>query len=129
MNCIFKINFFYNCLHIFTSMYIEMCRPSSFNKTNEKNERNAENFLKNQHQDLGIIQNFVRFPSSINRQKSFHEVEIWKIYRIKCYMLFPSTFPFLKLKEITLYNKFWQTSNTKIVQKNDMIDEYILQTW
>jgi hypothetical protein len=43
------------------SMYIEMCIPSSFNKTNEKKRKERRKNSKNQHQDLGLIKKIVCF--------------------------------------------------------------------
>lgn len=115
---------------ICTSMYIKMCRPSSFNKTNEKNERNAEKISKITTRPTRTNIKFCLLSLFNHSTKKFScSWNMKKIYWIKCYMLFPSKFPFLMLKRDLFIQSILTNFKHQQCTKNDMIDEYILQTW
>ena len=59
-------------------MYIEMCIPSSFNKTNEKKRKERRKNSKNQHQDLGLIKKIVCFPLQSLDKKVFMQLKYEK---------------------------------------------------
>lgn len=89
---------------ICTSMYIKMCRPSSFNKTNEKNERNAEKISKITPRPTRTNIKFCLLSLFNHSTKKFScSWNMKKIYWIKCYMLFPSKFSISHVKKRSLY--------------------------